>query len=204
MSHPLTDVCVLERPLVKCKKQKSGCLFSFHFLHHRHQRRPQYPLFSLSRLSFPLFNVSCFPFDRCVICSLYAVRMCVSASASERLWVRRLHVVGVNMADPCVGPLSSVRLCRKLTASRPGEPIWVRPLKVASGCCAFKHMLSHADRQAGRQTCMYENTAGALLQARVCCLSTDRAFYPLNNGTHCGLDVDLTAFSAAKRPCWYW
>lgn len=134
----------------------------------------------LSRLS-PLsshFNVSYFSFDWCAICSLHAVCTVCLYHASQWLWVRYLHSFVWIWASVCVCSLMcGCVVSSQFASSSPREPICVRLLKVASGCRAFKHMLAHADRQAGRQACMCENPASTLLQ--VCVSASWECFTPV-------------------------
>ena len=95
------------------------------------------------------------------MCNLYAVCVCVyiTTNATERLWVRPL--VCVYVCSPFAGCIVSSQLVS------PGlrGPLCARPLKVASGNCAFNRVLLPADCKADMHVC---KTQQQVTQRRRC------------------------------------
>lgn len=170
MSLPLTDVCVLERPSVKCKNKNLACLLGFQCFYYLSFPRNAQSSASTQPQPVPAFsqfNNSCVPCD-------LQTSLCLSNNAIEGLHVRCLP----SFVWTCVGEYGR-SVCVLVTLSLCVTVLWALSylawiqacaLNVASGRWAFKGMLSHADRQP----CTSENAAGMLLQVCVCCLSTDR------------------------------
>lgn len=189
MSLPLTDVCVLERPSVKCKNKNLACLLSFQcFYYLSFPRNAQSSASTQPQpvLAFSQFNNSCVPCD-------LQTALCLSNNAIEGLHVRCLPsfvwtCVGEYGRSVCVlGYSLSLSLCvTVLWALSYRARIQACALNVASGRWAFKGMLSHADRQP----CTSENAAGLCLLPKHW---QDGAVCLFNNCTHCGLGLNHTA-----------
>lgn len=169
MSLPLTDVCVLERPSVKCKNKNLACLLGFQcFYYLSFPRNAQSSASTQPQpvLAFSQFNNSCVPCD-------LQTALCLSNNAIEGLHVRCLPsfvwtCVGEYGRSVCVLgyslslSLSAWLYCELSAIKLESKPVhWMLPVDAGHlKACYHTQTGSHA-RVKTQQVC-------------VCCLSTDR------------------------------